>query len=65
MQSTHDDVKDSEECKCILELMEAVDSYIPTPERAVGSAVPDAGRGCFLDYRAAERLRRAESREAR
>ena len=32
--STHDDVKDSEECKCILELMEAVDSYIPTPERA-------------------------------
>lgn len=34
MQSTHDDVKDSEECKCILELMEAVDSYIPTPERA-------------------------------
>ena len=32
--STHNDVKDSEDCKCIFELMEAVDSYIPTPERA-------------------------------
>ena len=27
--------KDSEECKCIFELMDAVDSYIPTPERDV------------------------------
>ena len=32
--ATHDDVKDSAECKCIFELMDAVDSYIPTPERA-------------------------------
>ena len=31
---THDDVNDAPECKCIFELMEAVDSYIPTPERA-------------------------------
>ena len=29
------DPKEAEECKCIFELMEAVDSYIPTPERAV------------------------------
>jgi len=27
------DVKDDPDCKCIFELMEAVDSYIPTPER--------------------------------
>jgi len=26
--------KDTESCKCLFELMEAVDSYIPTPERA-------------------------------
>ena len=26
--------KDAEECQCIYELMDAVDSYIPTPERA-------------------------------
>lgn len=29
-----DDVKDAPDCKCIFELMDAVDSYIPTPERA-------------------------------
>jgi elongation factor Tu len=28
------DVKDDPDCKCIFELMDAVDSYIPTPERA-------------------------------
>ncbi|MDD3921654.1 MAG: GTP-binding protein, partial [Eubacteriales bacterium] len=27
--------KECESCKCIFELMDAVDSYIPTPERAV------------------------------
>jgi elongation factor Tu len=27
------DVKTNEDCKCIFELMEAVDSYIPTPDR--------------------------------
>ena len=27
--------KDSPECKCLFDLMDAVDSYIPTPERAV------------------------------
>ena len=29
----NDDVADAPECKCIFELMDAVDSYIPTPER--------------------------------
>ncbi len=28
-----DDVADNPDCQCIFELMEAVDSYIPTPER--------------------------------
>ncbi len=28
-----DDVADNPDCKCIFDLMEAVDSYIPTPER--------------------------------
>ena len=28
-----DEIKASAECKCIFELMDAVDSYIPTPER--------------------------------
>ena len=28
-----DDVADNADCKCIFELMDAVDSYIPTPER--------------------------------
>ena len=30
---TSDDVADNPDCKCIFELMDAVDSYIPTPER--------------------------------
>ena len=30
------------ECKCIWELMNAVDEYIPTPERATDQALPDA-----------------------
>ena len=30
-----EDVANAPECKCIFELMEAVDSYIPTPERDV------------------------------
>ena len=38
------------DCKCIFELMDAVDSYIPTPERDSGQAVPDAGRGRILDH---------------
>ena len=29
----NDDVADNPDCKCIFELMDAVDSYIPTPER--------------------------------
>ena len=31
---SNDDVKDAPDCQCIFELMDAVDSYIPTPERA-------------------------------
>ena len=30
---TADEIKNAPECKCIFELMDAVDSYIPTPER--------------------------------
>ena len=30
----NDNVNDAPDCKCIFELMDAVDSYIPTPERA-------------------------------
>jgi len=32
--ANNDDVADNADCKCIYELMDAVDSYIPTPERA-------------------------------
>jgi elongation factor Tu len=35
MQNDGSDPKNAPECKCIFDLMEAVDSYIPTPERAV------------------------------
>ena len=38
-------------CKPILELMDAVDSYIPMPVRDDRQAVPDAGRGRVLDHR--------------
>ena len=34
MQNGGTDPKNAPECQCIYELMEAVDSYIPTPERA-------------------------------
>ena len=34
MQNGGTDPKSAPECQCIYELMEAVDSYIPTPERA-------------------------------
>jgi elongation factor Tu len=34
----------------IRELMAAVDEYIPTPERPVDQAVPDADRGRVLDF---------------
>jgi elongation factor Tu len=37
------------EAKCILELVEALDSYIPEPERDDRPALPDAGRGRLLD----------------
>ncbi len=35
----------------VLELMKAVDEYIPLPERASGQAVFDADRGCVFDNR--------------
>ena len=35
LTSGGEDVENAPECKCIFELMEAVDSYIPTPERDV------------------------------
>ena len=34
VQNGGDDVDNSEECQCIFELMNEVDSYIPSPERA-------------------------------
>ena len=34
MQNDGSDPKNAPECQCIYELMDAVDSYIPTPERA-------------------------------
>ena len=41
--------KDAKANEPILKLMEAVDSYIPTPERDGRQAVPDAGGGRVLD----------------
>ena len=41
--------KDNEAGKCIDDLMNALDNYIPTPERARGQAVPDVDRGRLLD----------------
>ena len=34
----------------VLELMTAVDTFIPEPERAIGQAVLDADRGCVHDH---------------
>ena len=48
MESTSTDTG-AEEYKCIWELMDAVDSYIPTPEQADRQAVFDADRGCIFD----------------
>ncbi len=44
---------------CIQELMDAVDSYIPTPERAGRQAVPHAGRGRLRDQGPGHRRHRA------
>ncbi len=43
-------IPNAPECQCIFELMDAVDSYIPDPERADRQAFPDAGRGRVLDH---------------
>ena len=43
----------------IQELMDAVDSYIPTPERDGRQAVPDAGRGRLRDQGPGHRRHRA------
>ena len=39
-----------------LELMSAVDAYIPQPDRAIDKSVPDADRGRVLDLRVVARL---------
>jgi elongation factor Tu len=52
----------------ILKLMEAVDAYIPQPERAEGPAVPDAGGRRVLDLgprHGGDGPRRARHREGR
>ena len=40
---------DAEAEKGVMQLMDAVDSYIPTPARDIEQAVPDADRGHLLD----------------
>ena len=42
MQNGGTDAKHAPECQCIFELMDAVDSYIPDPERDDRQALPDA-----------------------
>ena len=49
----------------ILELMEAVDSYIPEPTRDIDEAVPDADRGRLHDHEAAAPSSPAASSRAR
>ena len=51
-----------EAAKCILELMDAVDSYIPDPKRAARPAVPDADRGRFHHHRPRHRRHRPHHR---
>ena len=50
VQNGGTDVRNAKETQCIFELMDAVDSYIPAPERDDGPAVPDACRGRVLDH---------------
>jgi elongation factor Tu len=52
----------------IMKLADALDSYIPQPERAVDDAVPDAGRRRVLDLRPrhrGDRPRRARHHQGR
>ena len=42
---------DEEQKAKILELAEALDNYIPQPERPLDKRLPDAGRGRVLDHR--------------
>ena len=46
--------EDPKAAEAIWELMEAVDSYIPTPHAGGGQAVPDAGGGRVLDHGAGD-----------
>ena len=41
---------DADAAAQVLELMDAVDAYIPQPERDTGQAVLDADRGCVHDH---------------
>ena len=53
---------------CIQELMDAVDNYIPTPERPDRQALPDAGRGRLRHQgprHRGHRARRARRRQGR
>jgi translation elongation factor EF-Tu-like GTPase len=58
----------SPDTTCIMELMDAVDRYIPIPERGGGQGFPDADRGRVLDLGARDggdgesRARRREGR---
>ena len=42
---------DADAAAGVLELMEAVDSFVPEPDAGSGQAVPDADRGRVLDHR--------------
>ncbi len=50
LESTSTD-PNAPEYASIKELLRVVDEYIPTPERATGQTVHDAGRRCVLDQR--------------
>ncbi len=40
---------EAEEYKCVHELMAAIDSYVPTPDRPIDKPFLDADRGCIFD----------------
>ena len=66
-----DEILAAPECQCILELMDAVDSYIPTPAPRRSEAFPSARRRRLHHFRTRHRRyrpcgeRRGESRRSR
>ena len=50
LKAGESDDPDSDDCKSIWELLEAMDNYIPLPERDIDKAVPDADRGRVHDF---------------